>query len=168
MLGNFWVDFLILFENVTSVFYYLRSAWWWKICYSMIQVFSPSLHWEREGRGGMGKLWSARLWVHLFFPFSPNPSFQWEEGKFVDWDCHRGYEGPLGKVTLKFRIFEQALPLRLFEKISNSLILEEKFTPHLVSPPTHKVRRGRRGGWIFEQALPPLTNHGMAFRIIPS
>jgi len=70
----------------------------------MIQVFSLSLG---KGRGGMGKFWSARLWVHLFFPFSPNPSFHWKERKFVNCDCHRGYEGPLEKVALQFRIFEQ-------------------------------------------------------------
>ena len=121
----------------------------------MIQVFSPSLHWEREGRGGMGKLWSAGLWVHLFSPFSPNPSFQWKEGKFVDCDCHRDYEGSLGKVTLKFRIFEQALPLRLFEKISNSLILEEKFTPHLDLPPRTKCAGGGEEGGFSNKLSPP-------------
>ena len=38
------------------------------------------------------------------------------------------------------------------KKISNYLIFEETFTPHLVPPPTHKVRGGRKGGGIFEQA----------------
>ena len=75
---------------------------------SVLKVFSPSLPWGREGRGGMGKLWPARLWFYLFFPFSPTPSFQWKKGKFVDCDCHRGNEGPLGKIALKFRIPEQA------------------------------------------------------------
>ncbi len=84
----------------------------------MIQVFSPSLIWGREGRGGMGKFWSARLWVHLFFPFSPNTSFQLKEGQFVDCDCHRGYEDPLGKVALKFRIFEQAQDPEGYSKMS--------------------------------------------------
>ena len=58
-------------------------------------------------RGWNGEILVGKTLVHLFFPFSPNPSFQWKEGKFVDCDCHRSYGGPLEKVALKFRIFEQ-------------------------------------------------------------
>jgi len=54
------------------------------------------------------------------------------------------------------RTYQDVLPsLSLFEKISNSLIFEEKFTPILFLLPRTECVGGEEGG-IFEQALPSL------------
>ncbi len=54
-------------------------------------------------------------------------------------------------IFFKTRVIDEIMvgAVSLLGKISNSSVFEEKFTPHLVPPPTHKVRGGRRGGGNF-------------------
>ncbi len=58
------------------------------------------------------------------------------------------------------RTYQDVLPsLSLFEKISNSLIFEEKFTPHLVPPPRTKCVGKERRGEFSDKLYHPLTCH---------
>ena len=77
---------------------------------SVIHVFSPSLPWGREGWGGMGKLWSAKLWVHLFFSILLWSLLQREVGEYwLVCDYHKGYEYSMNKVATKIQNFPNNL-----------------------------------------------------------